>query len=77
LCRYIKVFDHDNLSWSDDFMGTVEVDVAEFLDGELHNKWVKLVAIESGEVRLRVKYFPGAVSAPKVRPYKLLNSVYP
>lgn len=61
----IKVFDHDNLSWSDDFLGTAEVDVEEFLDGELHNKWVKLVAIESGEVRLRVKYFHGVVTAPK------------
>lgn len=61
----LKVFDHDNLSWSDDFMGTAEVDVVDLLDGELHNKWVKLTAIESGEVRLRVKYFPGVEVAPK------------
>ena len=46
-------------------LGTVEVDVGEFLDGELHNKWVKLTAIESGEVRLRVQYFAGAMVAPK------------
>jgi hypothetical protein len=59
------VFDHDSLSWSDDFLGTAEVGLGEFLDGELHNKWVKLTAIESGEVRLRIHYFPGVTCAPR------------
>eukprot|EP00740_Mantoniella_antarctica_P002132 CAMPEP_0181355426 /NCGR_PEP_ID=MMETSP1106-20121128/3892_1 /TAXON_ID=81844 /ORGANISM="Mantoniella antarctica, Strain SL-175" /LENGTH=1101 /DNA_ID=CAMNT_0023468163 /DNA_START=126 /DNA_END=3432 /DNA_ORIENTATION=- len=61
----LKVFDHDSLSWSDDFLGTAEVGLGEFLDGELHNKWVKLTAIESGEVRLRIHYFPGVTCAPR------------
>ena len=61
----LKVYDHDSMSWVDDFLGTAEVDLAKFLDGELHNEWVTLVAVESGKIRLRIKYFPGVTSAPK------------
>jgi hypothetical protein len=61
----LRVFDRD-VQWfsKDDFMGRADIEPDEFLDGELHSKWVKLAASESGEVHLRFKFARGAVDAP-------------
>ena len=61
----LRVFDRD-VQWfsKDDFMGRADIEPDEFLDGELHSKWVKLAACESGEVHLRFKFARGAVDAP-------------
>ena len=61
----LKVFDHDCAGWTDEFQGVADVQLAELLDGELHNVWIPLRAIESGKVRLRAKYFAGKTKHPE------------
>lgn len=61
----LKVFDHDCAGWTDDFQGVADVELAELLDGELHNVWIPLRAVESGKVRIRLKYFAGKTKHPE------------
>lgn len=60
----LKVFDHDAMSWRDEFLGVADVDVSALADGALHNRWVALRAVESGEILLRAKFFPGVDAPP-------------
>jgi len=56
---HVEVFDHDKIT-KDEHMGQFTFNCAEFADGQVHDRWFKLVPKKkekvSGEIRLKIQW---------------------
>eukprot|EP00899_Mesostigma_viride_P005696 jgi/Mesvir1/15127/Mv14762-RA.2 len=53
----LSCYDRDFVrGMSDDFLGSLQVDLTKYRDGHIHDMWLKLQATASGEVRLKILY---------------------
>lgn len=60
----LKCFDFDSYSFTDDFLGSTEIDLYPYQDGQPHELRLTLSAIERGELLIRVMFHAGHEKPP-------------